>query len=435
MDTASTDVAMLLRRTGFAPTAAERAVASSAGFIPTARARVAQARTTIDAADSLAPPTFAPFTPLDRSADEASRRQALAKRLATDRRENIALAHWWCNRMAQSTNSLREKATFIAHDHFATSVETVKSAKLMYDQNQLLRTYALGDFAELMRRLVSDAAMLVWLDGDSNVAQRPNENFAREFFELFTLGIGHYTETDVKEAARAFTGWSYTLRTQHVAFVARRHDNKTKTVLGKSGNFGSDDIVRIAMTDATARNVAAHWWSRLAYPVTIDDSVVNDVAARFAQRLDIGDLVEAILLHDAFRSDAARTGLLKTPLEYVIGTMRLFNLTAEKADALRTLESLGQLPFRPPSVGGWPGNEGWCSAAAALTRAQFAARVVRSADLRSLSGRSTNERVDALAELLGVVWSEGTAATLHAHAGDVSTLAALALVAPEYQVN
>lgn len=436
MASTADDTVLLLRRTGFGPTPAERAAAQSAGFEATARALVARARTATDVADAVAAPTFAQLTPLDRTADEAARRQALAKRLATDRSENIAIANWWINRMARSDNALREKAVFIHHDHFATSVEKVKSAALMYGQNQLLRTYALGDFSALVRSLVSDAAMLVWLDGDSNVAQHPNENFAREFFELFTIGIGNYTETDIKEAARAFTGWSYTLRTQKVQFIARRHDTKSKTVLGQSGNFGSDDIVRIAMNSATARNVATHWWSRLAYPVATTDAVVSDVAAQFAKRFDTGDLIEAILLHRAFRSDSTRWGLLKTPLEFVIGTMRAFAVTAEKVDALRTLETLGQLPFRPPSVGGWPGNDGWISAASALTRAQFAARVVQTADLRALRSRSAAERPTALAELLGVgAWSAETAAVLNAQASDVAAITALALVSPEYQVN
>jgi uncharacterized protein (DUF1800 family) len=307
----------------------------------------------------------------------------------------------------------------------------------MYRQYRLLRDQGLGNFENLVQALAVDPAMLLWLDGNDNVAKSPNENFARELFELFTLGVGHYSEADIKDAARAFTGWAYNRTTDTVTLRPKQHDNGNKTVLGTTGNLDAAAVVRIAThRDDAARHLAARWWSRFAYPIAQDDPVINDVAARFAVTLDTGALVESILLHDASRSEAARNGLVKTPIEFVVGALRAFGLRPADVEAPRTLRELGQVPFRPPSVGGWPQNEAWLTTATAMSRAQFAGRIVAKANLKAINDAPVVTRLDVLADLLGVdAWSGATASVLRAQAKDVKTVTALALIAPEYQVN
>ena len=431
------DVALLLRRAGFGSTPAERARAAARGFEVTASELVARARTANDAANARPEPRFS--TPIDVAAiaDPTQRQAAIRDNTKVENQESAALSLWWVERMTLTDNPLREKAAFVLHDHFATSVDKVRRGALMYRQYRLLRDQGLGNFETLVQALAIDPAMLLWLDGNDNVAKRPNENFARELFELFALGVGHYSEQDIKEAARAFTGWAYNRKSDAVALRPKQHDTGIKTVLGTTGNLDSAAVVRIAThrVDA-ARHLAAKWWSRLAYPVGQDDPVLNGVASSFAATLDTGALVQSILLHDAFRSSAARTGLVKTPVEYVVGTLRAFGVAPTDVDAARALRELGQVPFRPPSVGGWPQNEAWLTTATAVTRAQFAGRVVAKANLKTVNDAAAASRPQVLADLLGVdAWSDATAAVLRAQAKDVKTVTALALIAPEYQVN
>jgi uncharacterized protein (DUF1800 family) len=271
------------------------------------------------------------------------------------------LERWWLSRMARAERPLTEKMALFWHGHFATSVDKVTYPGLMLTQNQIFRTMGLGNFEALVTAVSEDPAMLVWLDTRSDVKAHPNENFARELMELFTLGLGNYTETDVREAARAFTGWTFDSTTFTFKVTASQHDNGIKTVRSQTGNLSGQDVIHQVTDDpGSARFVAAKVWSHFAYPVAPSDPVLDPLVAAYGRDLDIAALVRSVFLHPAFRSPAARTGLVKTPVEYVVGVMRALNLAPEYSMVTSTLSSLGQVPFHPPSVAGWPRTPTGC---------------------------------------------------------------------------
>ena len=418
-DDARARIAHLLRRAAFGSTAAELDAAVADGYDATVDRLVDLSRPD-GGADAVATPTFA--------ADERQEQRAEGQRLS----------QWWIDRMITSTTPLRERLTLFWHGHFATSLQKVRLPELMYRQNQLFRTMGAGNFEALTQAVAKDPAMLIWLDSNQNRRQSPNENFARELFELFTLGIGSYTEADIREAARAFTGWQYQRGASQFRLVANQHDSGAKTVFGVTGNLGGEDVVRLAVGQpASAPFVVARLWSHFARPVKVDDPVVRDLAAGFARDLDVGRLMGAIFRHPEFVAPAARTGLVKEPIVYVAGTLRAFGLrsTSPGASTLPTLNSLGQTPFVPPNVGGWPQNGYWLTTSFALARLRFANTLVGRARLPGVAEVAAGERPAAAARLLGVdEWGPSTAAALAKVADDWKSLMTLALVAPEYVV-
>jgi uncharacterized protein (DUF1800 family) len=337
--------------------------------------------------------------------------------------------------MVASTNPLREKLTLLWHGHFATSIEKVKRPELMHRQNQLFRTLGAGSFEPLVQSVAKDASMLIWLDSNTNKVGHPNENFARELMELFTLGIGNYTEDDVKEAARCFTGWTLA-PTGAFALRPLQHDDGIKTVLGVAGRFGGEDVVRVLVrSPASSRWIVSRLWSHLAYPVEPNDAVVAELASGYAADLDVRKLLRSIFLHAQFGSEQARTGLVKQPVEYVVGALRALG-TGSDPKTLDVLQQLGQVPFAPPSVGGWPQNAYWLSTAASLARLRFAIELANAADLREVAALPEPQRPDGVARLLSIAsWSPPTEAVLRRAAGDPRQLVALALTSPEYVVN
>ncbi|MDQ6728325.1 MAG: DUF1800 domain-containing protein, partial [Actinomycetota bacterium] len=293
-----------------------------------------------------------------------------------------------------------------------------------------------GPFEALTQAVAKDPAMLVWLDANENRKGSPNENFARELLELFVLGIGNYTENDIKEGARAFTGWQYRRQTGQFSLVPAQHDAGSKTVFGQTGTFAGEDVIRIAVAQpASANYVTARLFSGFARPVKADDPVVKDLAPAFGPNRDIGKLLRAMFLHPEFTAPASRTGLVKQPIEYVAGVLRALNLRAAAVGTglTQVLDSLGQQPFAPPSVGGWPQNGYWLTTSFALARLRFATTVVQKAKIDSITSAAASDRPAAAARLLSVDgWGPATTAALTQAAGDPKTLLALALVAPEY---
>ena len=428
-------IAYLHRRLGFGARPDELDAAVAAGYDDTVERLLDLSA--IDGADSLPRPTFtAPLAASALPADPTARRAAQQKEQKTQRDEAVALGQWWVQRMAASTTPFRERLALFWHGHFATSVQKVKLPELMYRQNEIFRTAGAGSFETLTQTSSKDPAMLIWLDSNDNRKQSPNENFARELFELFTLGIGNYTEADIKDSARAFTGWQYVRARDAFAIAPNLHDTGMKTVLGQTGNLGGEDVVRIATrTPASAAFVAAKLFSHFARPVATTDPVVKDLAAGFAKDLDVGNLVRAMVHHPEFLAPASRSGLVKEPIVYVAGTLRALNLRANApgvgVDA--TLNALGQAPFAPPNVGGWPQNGYWLTTSFALSRLKFASAVAQRADLKAVSSVAAADRPAAAARLLAVDgWSPTTAAALAKAAGDPRALMTLALVAPEY---
>ncbi|MGH9225556.1 MAG: DUF1800 domain-containing protein [Acidimicrobiales bacterium] len=435
-DDARSRISHLLRRAGFGPTPAELDAAASDGYDATVD-RLVDFSVPDRGADAVAAPTFTP--PVAASAlpaDPAARREAQEAERRAQRTESQRMSQWWIDRMVASTTPLRERLTLFWHGHFATSLQKVREPELMFRQNEIFRRMGAGNFEDLTQAVSKDPAMLLWLDSNQNRRQSPNENFARELFELFTVGIGNYTEVDIREAARAFTGWQYQRAADTFRVVANLHDTGPKTVFGVSGNLGGEDVIRLASAQpATAPFMVARLWSHFARPVGVGDPVVRDLAPAFARDLDVGRLMGAMLRHPEFGSAAVRGGLVKEPIVYVAGTLRAFGLRAASpgASTLPTLNNLGQQPFVPPNVGGWPQNGYWLTTTFALSRLRFASTLVQRADLSAVAGVGVGERPSAAARLLAVDgWGPATAAALAKVADDPKSLMTLALVAPEY---
>jgi uncharacterized protein (DUF1800 family) len=438
------DVALLLRRAGFAATGAEVDAAADAGYAATVDAVMAALAPGADAAaDAIAVPDLSVAAAPGKDAPVAQR-QAYNQQL---RQQAAALVQWWVDRMIVAQRPAAEKLAWFWHGHFATSLDKVKVAALMYRQNQIFRQDGAGDFTSLTGAVAQDPAMLRWLDADTNVAAHPNENFARELMELFTLGIGNYSETDVKEAARTFTGWSFDRATLAFAERPRLHDRGTKTILGQSGAFdGLDTIRHITGTDASARFVAARVWSRYARPVDPADPIVTDLAAAWGPSRGVDLLLRSVFTHPQFATDATRTGLVKQPVEWAVGAVRAFGLapTAPLAGKVtvgtattHVLAALGQTPFRPPSVGGWPAQAAWLNTAADQLKLSFAQALAAPA-LATPAGQAlvaATDRPAQLAWLLGLDgWRPATAAALGQVARDPATLVTFALTSPDFSL-
>ena len=288
------------------------------------------------------------------------------------RRDAAVLVVWWLRRMIGAEQPLAERLAWFWHGHFATSLEKVKSPALMLGQHRLFRALGTGAFEPLVQAMITNPAMLIWLDGVDSTRQHPNENLGRELLELFTLGVHNYEERDVQAAARALTGWRLTRGTGLPRLDPRRHDDGAKSFLGVDGRLSGADIVSVAVhSPACARWIAARMWSRFARPVTPDDPVLDPLAAAFAARLDVRELLGAIFRSPHFQEESVRTGLVREPVLWVAAAHRITGAQPELR-SLRVLDAMGQVPFVPPDVSGWPENEGWLSAGAALARARLA---------------------------------------------------------------
>ena len=289
------------------------------------------------------------------------------------------LKAWWLYRMLLSPDPLGERLTLMWHNHFATSNRKVQDLVLMREQNELFRAQGRGPFGELLRAVVKHPAMLLWLDADSNRKGKPNENLARELLELFTLGIGNYTERDVKDAARALSGWTVASG----GFQLRQgwHDDGDKEILGHLGELDGEMLLDILLAHpATARRLA---W-RLCQTLLGDDVASNaDIDALAAglhdHNLDIGWGVETILRSQLFFSDAALGQRFSGPTESAVGVIHALELCDPPPSTLLVAEwvsRMGQDLFYPPNVGGWSEGRAWCASRMLIARANFAAALV-----------------------------------------------------------
>jgi uncharacterized protein (DUF1800 family) len=290
----------------------------------------------------------------------------------------IALQTWWLERMTATPAPLQEKMTLFWHGHFTSAInEKGTSAQMMLAQNQLFRQSALGDVRDLTLRVSQDPAMLRYLDNNANIKAHPNENYARELMELFTLGIGNYSEQDVRESARAFTGWTYRMNreTGYGEFFDNRaqHDDGAKTFLGQSGTFEGTDVVRIIFEQPAAPRFLA---SKLLAFFVYDDpepALVDQVAALIVRKgFALQTVMSTILRSNVFYSARAYRALVKSPVEFVVGTHQLFGIPQIVPVELATLRSMGQVLFYPPNVKGWDGGAAWVNSQTVLTRENFA---------------------------------------------------------------
>jgi uncharacterized protein (DUF1800 family) len=310
------------------------------------------------------------------------------------RRELVArgleLKGWWLQEMLATDSPLTERMTLFWHDHFTSSLQKVRSPILMYRQNLLLRSHALGSFAELLRAVSKNPAMLVYLDTAASRRGQPNENFAREVMELFTLGEGHYSEQDVKEAARAFTGWSIEPGTGEFRYRPFFHDGGAKALFGRSGDLDGDDVLDLLLArPETSRLIAAKLWREFVSPGPADErerAQLEQVARTFRETgYSIRAALRELLLSEAFWARSNRGALVKSPADLVVGTLREFRIGyADPLPFVLVMRQLGQDLFAPPNVKGWPGGEAWISSKTLLARRQFVERLLRVDESRML---------------------------------------------------
>ena len=426
-------LAHLYRRAGFGATQAEIDAAAKDGFDAAVDKLVAGLSARDVAGDALKLPTL---TPLAQSSIPGFNYD--------DYDEFMNLSTWWLGRMVVTDTPLREKLVLLMHEQFPTSYAKVAYADLMYNQNKIFRTLGAGPFDVLTQAVAQDPAMLIWLDTGTDLKAHPNENFARELMERFTMGIGNYSEKDVREAARAFTGWSLDYFTGEFFFNPYDHDNGEKRYLGHTGRFQGQDIIKIAThTTASSRWVVSRFWSWLAYPVTPHDPVVSDLAPRYKKDLNMTNLVEAIFHHPRFLSTQSLNGLIKQPIEFLVGTLRLLGLTTQafgEGAFVYLLANLGQQPFVPFNVGGWGQNQYWLSTSASNSQLALAWAVAQYADLAAVADLNGNPgaQVDAITKMLAIQsWSSRTYQALWklADKGSPQEVLVLALVSPEYLMN
>ncbi|HET6884036.1 MAG TPA: DUF1800 domain-containing protein [Pirellulales bacterium] len=278
---------------------------------------------------------------------------------------------WWIHRMVHTRSPLREKLTLFWHGHFATSVHKVEGGTLMLRQIDTLRGLAWGSFRELVLAMARDPAMLVWLDGESSTREHPNENFARELMELFTCGIGHYQEQDVRAAARAFTGWHR--EGAEFAFHADDHDFDRKEFLGKSGRFDGGDVIDILMQQpATPRFIAGKLLRFFACPQPSEEAV--DAAGRLLDQtqLDIKWFLRSLFLSAYFYSDECYRRRIASPVEFGVGTVRCLGARLPAQELNDHIQAMGQELLAPPNVKGWEGERAWINSSTWPARRAFA---------------------------------------------------------------
>jgi uncharacterized protein (DUF1800 family) len=285
--------------------------------------------------------------------------------------------------MLDTPSPLTEKMTLFWHNHFATSQQKVRYGQLMYRQNLTLRKHALGNFGQLLKDIARDPAMVVYLDSAQNRRGQPNENFAREVMELFTLGEGQYSEQDIKEVARAFTGWSVDRDNGEFMFRRFAHDGGVKTVFGRTGRFDGNDVLDMLLErPQTAEFITTKLWKEFVSP-TPDMEEVHRLARIFRNsRYDTSVLMRGLLTSDAFYAAENRATLVKSPVEFVVGTLKQFNIeTTYLRPFVFAAAGLGQNVMSPPNVKGWPGGEAWINSTSLLGRKQFLDRVFRANDM------------------------------------------------------
>lgn len=298
--------------------------------------------------------------------------------------EALALKGWWYQELLATPSPLTERMTLFWHNHFTSSFKKVKWPVLLYQQNVLLRRHALGSFRDLVLQIAKDPAMILYLDTQTNRKDHPNENFARELFELFMLGEGQYTEQDIKEAARAFTGWHVAL--QHgggVVFHRQQHDGGVKRILGRSGTFGGDEVLVMLLEHPhCAVHLTKKLWSEFVSAES-DPREVERLASIFrTNRYQVKPWLREVLLSSHFWAMENRGTLVKSPVELMVGTARLFQLPSKDTDVLAKYgKRLGQDLFDPPNVKGWPGGTRWITSTTLLTRWQWLQRSLRGMDM------------------------------------------------------
>lgn len=288
--------------------------------------------------------------------------------------EMIDLRRWWLDRMLNGPAPLLEKMTLFWHGHFATSIQKVRDAYWMWLQNDTLRRNALGNFGALVKKISRDPAMMIYLDLQQSLQEHPNENWARELMELFTVGIGNYTEQDIRESARAFTGYRINFTTQQFRFAPFQQDHGPKRFMGRTGNLNGDDIIDTLVS----KPACAQFMGRKLWRFFADDepptAIIDSVAATIRKHnFEMRPVLREIFSSAEFYSDRAMGSQIKSPVQYIVQTSKILDTPAPPPLAAQNaMRQMGQILFAPPNVKGWDGGKQWISTSTLLFRYNFA---------------------------------------------------------------
>jgi uncharacterized protein (DUF1800 family) len=328
---------------------------------------------------------------------EPARRQELAREeQRKQQRQIVELKYWWLRRMAKGARPLQEKMTLFWHGHFATSMEKVRDAYLMWKQNEIFRQQATGNWLEMLIAVAKDPAMLIWLDQAQSRKEHPNENFAREVMELFALGEGHYTEKDITEAARALTGWTYDRINQQFEERPRMHDDGIKTVLGKTGDLNGVDVLeQIVAQPQAAKFITAKIWNFFAGQMPSEElnSALADLFRKSGNNFK--PVLKTMFLSEEFYSESIVRNQVKSPVQWLVGSVRVLERELPPPFVCFGLtRNLGQDLFQPPNVKGWDGGLSWITTNNLLARYNEAAVLVQG-DLSMARGISLGPNANA----------------------------------------
>lgn len=425
------EIARLYHRLGFGPKPGEYAQALENGIIQTRKALLAPPQ--IDYGLSLiSEPTITDLG--KRPEPNDIQRGGFAIEM---RKQEDDLQIWWLDRMAMADHGLTERMVWFWHGHWATAIGKVNYAMPMYKQNQTLRRYALGNFSEMSRAMINDGALQFWLDGNESTFKAPNENLARELMELFLLGVNRYSEDDVKNLAKALTGYQVVRSTGILTFNPKRHDNSPVTILGTTSSFTGESVsdFLVAREDC-ATFIAERFWYRFISSTA--PLPANHAARRAFAKREIGASISAL----AESSDFANPefSIVKAPVEWFISVCRALAITPSalkpQKQLLTYLDRLAQVPFAPPNVGGWPADEAWLNSASAQFRIAFATWLVKQGDTSPIAVEKASLRPEKSADWLGVsTWSARTLNALKSASDDPARLTILAICSPEYVVS
>ena len=431
MNSARLVTSRLFHRFGFGPRPGEFTAALASG-VSTARANLLTPPSVDSGAQRVQEPRI---TDLGKRPERNDPQQQIFG--AEMREQNRTLTLWWLDRMALSDHALTERMTWFWHGHWATAIDKLNFSLPMYVQNQTLRKHALGNFREMSLAMVQDGALQFWLDGQENTSRAPNENLARELMELFFLGVNRYTESDVKELARALTGYQVERSSGAVTFNQRRYDANTKTILSRTNSFDAISSANYLVDQSNCQLfIAERMWHRfISSQIPLSNG--SGVESAFSQR-DISSLVSAI--SDTSVLTDTKYSVVKSPVEWFISSCRTLSVTPSQVTnpnkLLGYLDKLSQVPFNPPNVGGWPTDEAWLSSASAQFRFLFAQWLIKQGDLSPITNLSRGQRVDAIADWLGIAeLSDRTKFALQDAANDPRRIILLAICSPEYIVN
>jgi len=388
----------------------------------------------------------------NQSQIQAFRKAKNRKKLMKSHRQNIrSLKKWAITQALENPNALQERMTWFWHNHFTSSTaRSRRTLNLMLDQDLLIRTHAIGNFGDLLKAMAFNPMMLIYLDGVSNTKGKPNENFARELLELFTLGEGNYSEQDIKEVAKAFTGWQISKDGKQGVLQKKRHDNSVKTVLNKTGRFTGNDVLDILLKHPrTAEFIAEKFWYEFISLGQPDPNTIRDWGNKFRQsNYSIEVLLRTVLNSPAFWDQRNRASLIKSPLDLIVGTLRSLDLEDNNLPfqvLSAQFRQLGQDLYTPPNVKGWPGGESWISDVTLPKRQQFLRRLMRGSNnqqkpmknsmMKSVKPSMSMERLPQLPQAQWEAWLLPIAPVAPIKAGNPERYLESLLLDPAYQLK